>query len=146
MRALFRTPVIQAARTAASYRLLTEGDLHLMGIRHIEKAMRQDNYEVLFVNETVDMFPQLKVYKEGEPLIWVIIQSAMYPVKPKLSRILAQQVFAHAPSEQASLMYAPVMFVNTKSQNISLPSVNGSFTALFGGFEKVTKQYIQGLY
>lgn len=116
-----------------------------MGIVHIEKTMQQDHYEVLFVNERLDMFPQLKVYREGEPLYWVIVQSAMYPTKPTLMRILASKVLAHAPSEQAEILYAPVMFVNTKSQNISLPSANGSFTALFGGFEKVTKRYIQGL-
>lgn len=143
MRELFRYPVIQAARTAASYRLLSSDALHSMGVAHIERTLERQDFEILFQSGSPSRFPQLKAYKKGESLWWVVVEAAMYPHIPLLSGDVGKEVLKHARLEQAVVMYAPVMFINTKSQNLSLPSRNGNFSVLFSGFVEVSKQSLR---
>ena len=139
MRELFRYPTIQAARTAASYQLLSREALHQMGVAHIERTLSEQHYDIVFASGSSSQYPQLKVRKKREGLLWIIVESSMYPHNPTLKVEVGQHVLEHAKTEDASLLYAPVMFINTKSQNLSLPSQNGRFTALFNGFIPVTK-------
>ncbi|ADY13569.1 hypothetical protein [Sphaerochaeta globosa] len=143
MRELFRYPGIQAARTAASYRLLSPNELHSMGVAHIERTLAQQEYKILFQSGSPTRFPQLKAFKKGECLWWVVVEAAMYPHIPQLSDDVGLEVLKYARSEEALVMYAPVMFINTKSQNLSLPSQNGTFSALFNGFIEVSKQSLR---
>lgn len=143
MRELFRYPLIQAARTAASYRLLSAEALHAMGVAHIERKLEVQHFKILFHSGRADRFPQLKASKKGESLWWVVVQSSMYPNTPSLAGEVARTVLEYAHLEDAVVMYAPVMFINTKSQNLSLPSQNGSFSALFDGFIEVKKHSIR---
>lgn len=138
MRELFKYPVVQAARTAASYQLLSQEALHVMGIEHVQRILEQQQYEILFRSEALQRYPHLKAYREGENLWWIIVESSMYPHAPDLDADVARQLLHHAKSEDAKVYYAPVMFINTKNQNLGLPSRNGQFTALFNGFIPIT--------
>ena len=134
MRELFKYPVVQAARTAASYQLLSQEALHVMGIAHVQRILEQQQYEILFRSEALQRYPHLKAYREGENLWWIIVGSSMYPHAPDLAADVGRQLLHQAKSEDAKVFYAPVMFINTKNQNLGLPSRNGQFTALFNGF------------
>ncbi|MEA4860473.1 hypothetical protein SDC9_91587 [bioreactor metagenome] len=140
MRELFKYPVVQAARTAASYQLLSQEALHAMGIAHVQRTLEQQQFEILFHSEALLRYPHLKAYREGEDLWWVIVESSMYPQTPSLGSDVARQLLIHAKSEEAKVFYAPVMFINTKNQNLGLPSRNGQFTALFNGFVPITRK------
>ncbi|MGH0052640.1 MAG: hypothetical protein ACQ5SW_04540 [Sphaerochaetaceae bacterium] len=139
MRTLFRYPQIEAARTAASYKLLSEDALFAMGVSNVEEALLEMEYEIVFRSGNRGRYPHLKVYKQQGKLWWIIVGVGMYPDHPQLSDEVAGEVLKHAPLEKAKVYFAPVMFINTRSQNISLPSQNGSFTALFNGLIPVTK-------
>ncbi len=140
MRALFRFPQIEAARTAASYKLLSDDALYAMGVAYVEEALHEMGYTVVFRSGSRDRYPQLKAQKQNGKLWWVIVGVGMYPNRPHLGEEVTKQVLKHAPEEQAKVFFAPVMFSNTRSQNLSLPSQNGSFTALFNGLIPVTKR------
>ncbi len=143
MRALFRVPQIEAARTAASYKLLSEDALYTMGVAHVESSLQNMDVTVVFRSGSRSRYPQLKVQTQKGKLWWIIVGVAMYPHHPSLNEEVARQVLKHAPSEHAKVYFAPVMFINTRSQNISLPSKNGSFTALFHGLVLVRKESIR---
>lgn len=143
MRELFRYPNIQAARTAASYRLLSREALHQMGVAHIEKTLKEQAFDVVFRSSSFSQYPQLKAQRKDERLLWIIVESSMYPNTPELEQEVGLQLLGHAQSEDARVLYAPVMFINTKSQNLSLPSQNGRFTALFNGFVPITRKSLR---
>ena len=138
MRALFRYPQIEAARTAASYKLLSDGALYAMGIAYVEETLQKMGYSVVFRSGSRNRYPQLKARKQNGKLWWIIVGVGMYPNHPHLGEEVIKQVLKHAPEEQAKVYFAPVMFINTRSQNLSLPSQNGSFSALFNGLVAVT--------
>jgi len=140
MRALFRLPQIEAARTAASYKLLSDDALYAMGLAYVEEALHEMGQTVVFRSGSRNRYPQLKAQKQNGRLWWIIVGVGMYPNRPHLSEEVAKHVLKHAPEEQAKVYFAPVMFINTRSQNLSLPSQNGSFTALFNGLTPVTKR------
>jgi len=140
MRELFRYPNIQAARTVASYRLLSDQALHMMGVAHVEQVLESRQFKIIFRSKSQTRFPQLKAIKKGEALWWVVVEAAMYPHTPSLRSDVAKEVLKAARLEQALVMYAPVMLINTKSQNLSLPSQNGNFSILFNGFIEVSSQ------
>lgn len=137
MRELFRYPDIQAARTAASYRLFSDQALHAMAVAHVEQVLESDRFKIVFRSGSQSRFPHLKAARKDERLWWVVVEAAMYPHAPALSAEIAKQVLNHARLEKAVVMYAPLMFINTKSQNLSLPSQNGNFSVLFNGFIEV---------
>ncbi len=143
MRELFRLPTIQAARTAASYQLLSKEELHRMGVSHVVQKLAEQQYEVIFRSNSLSQYPQLKAQKKDNRLFWVIVKTSMYPNRPQLNAEVGENVLQFARSEKASLLYAPVMFINTKSQNLSLPSQNGRFTALFDGFVPITMKNLR---
>lgn len=134
MRELFRLPNVQAARTAASYQLLSMEALHFMGVDHIQRSLEQKQFEIVFKSGDPDRFPHLKAYLQGDKVWWIVVGTAMYPQTPSLGKDVASQVLRYARTEDAKVFYAPLLFINTKSQNISLPSKNGRFTVLFDGF------------
>nr|WP_321264814.1 hypothetical protein [uncultured Sphaerochaeta sp.] len=140
MRALFRLPQIEAARTAASYKLLSDDALYSMGVAYVEEALHEMGYAVVFRSGNRGRYPQLKAQMQNGRLWWIIVGVDMYPNRPRLSEEVAKQVLKYAPEEEAKVYFAPVMFINTRSQNVSLPSQNGSFTALFNGLQSVTKR------
>ncbi len=140
MRALFRYPQIEAARTAASYKLLSDDALYAMGVAHVEETLREMGYMIVFRSGSRDRYPQLKAQKQNGRLWWVVVGVGMYPNRPYLGEEVTKQVLKHAPQEQAEVYFAPVMFINTRSQNLSLPSQNGSFAALFNGLILLSKR------
>ena len=104
MRELFKYPVVQAARTAASYQLLSQEALHAMGIAHVQRTLEQQQFEILFHSEALQRYPHLKAYREGERLWWVIVESSMYPQTPSRPDVRANSL--HAKSEDAKVFYA----------------------------------------
>jgi len=146
MRDFLRYPIIQAARTAASQRLLSMHDLHMMGILHVEHRLIDEGYEILFRNNDLGRYPQLKAYREDEALLWVVVHSAMYPKEPNLPREMARVLLHHAPEEEALIRFASVSFVNTRSTVPSLASANGLFKPLTIRFEEIDGGYLRQLH
>lgn len=146
MRDFLRYPSIQAARTAASQRLLSTHDLHKMGIVHVEHCLIDEGYEILFRNNDLGRYPQLKAYREKEALLWVVVHTAMYPEQPDLPKEMARVLLHHASEEDALIRFASVSFENTRSTVPSLASANGFFTPHQIRFEEIDRGYLRQLH
>ncbi|HKM06315.1 MAG TPA: hypothetical protein VJ869_04940 [Sphaerochaeta sp.] len=145
MREFLRYPILQAARTAKSLRLMSEHDLHRMGILHIQHHLIAEGYEILFCNDDLGRYPQLKAYREDEALLWVVVHSAMYPDEPSLPKMMAKVLLDHASEEDALIRFASVSFVNTRSTVPSLASANGLFKPRLVRFEEIDQGYLRQL-
>ncbi len=140
MRNLFRYPQIQAARTASSTKLLNPEALHTMAVAHIQQVLVEQDFSIVFKSNHSTMYPHLKAAKKDGRIWWIIVGVGMYPDLPELPEHVKFQLLNNLPDADAVIYYAPIMFINTKNQNLSLPSQNGTFTPLFNGFIKISKE------
>ena len=117
-----------------------------MGILQVEHRLIDEGYEILFCNNDLDRYPQLKAYREEEALLWVVVHSAMYPEEPILSKEMARALLPHASEEDALIMFASVSFENTRSNVPSLVSANGFFTPHTIRFEEIGRGYLRQIH
>lgn len=137
-RQLFRYPVIEAARIAASNIWMSDDEIHSIGAAHIEWILTKLDYGIYNRSGTRHFFPQFRANFHDIGKWWVAVQVRMYPDEPVMPKLLVTKLYGMARETGAVLMHALVMPVNTRSMNNSLPSMNGNFTPLFDGLREIT--------
>ena len=115
----------------------TNQELHNIGMTHIGKTLQELNYEFIGVNSELLKNPQFVIYKDGEPKVFVLISTVVYPTNPNIiNEKLRETITEHAKKNNANVWFAGVGLANAKDIEDTLVK-NEDYLVKFDGFIKI---------
>ncbi|WGH74215.1 Na(+)-translocating NADH-quinone reductase subunit F [Tenacibaculum tangerinum] len=117
--------------------VLTEQELHNLGMNIVGKKLQEMGYEFIAVNSELKKHPQFVLYKKGEPTIFVLVKTTNNIQTPQEYDVLWMETFKkHAERQNAKVWYAGVGIANAES--IELPIFkNKPYYVAFEDFVKI---------
>ncbi|CAL2083046.1 Na(+)-translocating NADH-quinone reductase subunit F [Tenacibaculum sp. 190524A02b] len=117
--------------------ILTEQELHNLGMNIVGKKLQEMGYEFVAVNSTLKKHPQFVLFKKGEPTIFVLVKVTNNIQSPQEYDVLWMETFKeHAKKQNAKVWYAGIGIANAES--IELPVVKDKpYYVAFEDFVKV---------
>ncbi|CAA0150285.1 Na(+)-translocating NADH-quinone reductase subunit F [Tenacibaculum maritimum] len=96
--------------------VLTEQELHNLGMNIVGKKLQEMGYEFVAVNSTLKKHPQFVLFKKGEPTIFVLVKTTNNIQSPETYDVVWMETFKkHAESQNAKVWYAGVGIANAES-------------------------------
>jgi hypothetical protein len=100
--------------------VLTEQELHNLGMNIAGKKLQDMGYEFIAVNSALKKHPQFVLFKKGEPTIFVLVKVTNNIQNPQEYDVLWMETFKeHAKKKNAKVWYAGIGIANAES--IDLP-------------------------
>ena len=117
--------------------VLTEQELHNLGMNIAGKKLQKMGYEFVAVNSTLKKHPQFVLFKKGEPTIFVLVKFTNNIQTPHEYDVLWMETFKeHAKKQDAKVWFAGIGIANAES--IELPVFkNKPYYVAFEGFMKI---------
>ncbi len=115
--------------------ILTDEELHFLGIKVVFKSLTDDGYKVLQVRKELDINPQILATKEGVRY-FIVVRTARYPDMGVLKPEVAARVLMHAKKNSATCMFAGVGIANGNEESdvgMSQPVNDGEYFINYKG-------------
>jgi hypothetical protein len=97
-------------------RVLTEQELHNLGMNIVGKRLQEMGYEFVSVNSQLKKHPQFVLFKKGAPTIFVLVKTSNNIQSPKDYDVLWMETFkAHAKKQNAHIWFAGIGIANAES-------------------------------
>ncbi len=117
--------------------VLTEQELHNLGMNIAGKELQKMGYEFVAVNSTLKKHPQFVLYKKGEPTIFVLVKVTGNIQTPQEYDVLWMETFKeHAKKQNAKVWYAGIGIANAESTELPVFK-NEPYYLAFEGFTKI---------
>jgi hypothetical protein len=96
--------------------VLTEQELHNLGMNIAGKKLQEMGYEFVAVNSELKKHPQFVLFKKGEPTIFVLVKTTNNIQNPEEYDVLWMETFkAHAKKQNAKVWFAGIGIANAES-------------------------------
>lgn len=96
--------------------VLTEQELHNLGMNIVGKKLQEMGYEFVAVNSQLKKHPQFVLFKKGEPTIFVLVKTTSNIQNPKAYDVVWMETFKeHAKKQDAKVWFAGVGIANAES-------------------------------
>jgi len=121
--------------------ILTDDELHFLGIKVVYKAMVDEGYKILQVRKEMDINPQILATKDGVRY-FILVRTARYPDMGVLKPDVAARMLKHAKKNDATCLFAGVGIANAEGENekeMALPVKAGEYYINFKGLMPITK-------
>ena len=121
--------------------ILTDEELHFLGIKVVYKAMIDEGYKVLQVRKETDINPQVLATKNGRRY-FIVVRTARYPDMGILMPDVAARVLKHAKKNDATCLFAGIGIANADGENekeMTLPVKDGEYYINFKGLVPFTR-------
>ncbi|MFK5879239.1 MAG: Na(+)-translocating NADH-quinone reductase subunit F [Flavobacteriaceae bacterium] len=120
-------------------KVLTEQELHNLGMNIIGKKLQKLGYEFVAINSKLKKHPQFVLYKKGEPTIFVLVKVSNNIQQPETHSTIWLETFKeHAIKEHAKVWVANIGLAN--SESVELPVFEDQpYYVAFNDFEKILK-------
>ncbi len=115
--------------------VLTNEELHFLGIKAVYKAIIDEGYKVLQVRKEIDINPQILATKEGARY-FIVVRTARYPDMGILKPDVAARVLMHAKKNRVTSLFAGVGIANAYGDNdeeMSHPVRDGDYFINYKG-------------
>ncbi len=115
--------------------VLTDEELHFLGIKVVFKSLTDDGYKVLQVRKEPDVNPQILATKEGVRY-FIVVRTARYPDMGILTPEVAARVLMHAKKNKATCKFAGVGIANGNEDSdvgMSQPIKDGEYFINYKG-------------
>jgi hypothetical protein len=115
--------------------VLTDEELHFMGIKVVYKAMIDEGYKVLQIRKEKDINPQILATKDGKRY-FIVVRTAKFPDMGILMPDVAARVLIHSKKNNATSLFAGVGIANANGDNdeeMSHPVKDGEYFINFKG-------------
>ena len=100
-------------------KVLTEQELHNLGMNIAGKELQKMGYEFLAVNSTLKKHPQFVLFKKGEPTIFVLVKVTNNIQRPREYDALWMETFKeHAKKQNAKVWFAGIGIANAESTEL----------------------------
>lgn len=114
----------------------TEEEIHHIGMNFIGEELQKMGYEFLGVNSKLKKHPQFVIFKSGEPITFVMVNTVLYPNSFVDVPEVSQKVIKHAKAQDSSVWFAGIGLCNDEDPNA--PMKRGQpYRILFNGFKKL---------
>lgn len=117
--------------------VLTNEELHLLGIKVVYKDMIDKGYKVLNVRQEPDVNPQILATKDDK-CYFVVVRTAIFPDMGLLLPHLAGEVMKHGNKHNAVCYFASVGIANANGQNdeeMAKPVKGGEYYINYKGLQ-----------
>lgn len=122
--------------------LMSAEEIHAFGIEVVCKYLQKDGHEIIEINTTPGINPQI-VARKDEGLEFIVVRTACYPDKGQIeSEQLALQCIAHADRHHAICYFASVGIANAQGateQEMALPIKGAGFYVAYEGLVILTR-------
>jgi hypothetical protein len=121
--------------------LMTDEEIHNFGIDVVADDLKNDGYEILRVNYTMGMNPQIAARK-GDQLAFIVVRTACYPDKGRLEEAAHFQIIEHADEFDAIPFFASVGVANaeaTTEEQKGIPVRGAGFHAEYDGIVIISR-------
>jgi hypothetical protein len=124
--------------------ILTKAEIHHFGVEIVHSQMQRDGYEIVGVNPSMTVTPQIVARKKGQ-LHFVIVRTDFYPNRGSLAS--DQEFFynlEHAEKNNALCYFAGVRLCNAAAadagdeEGMSLPVKGADFYVEYEGLKIMT--------
>lgn len=96
--------------------VLTEQELHNLGMNIVGKKLQKMGYEFVAVNSQLKKHPQFVLYKKGSPTIFVLVKTTHNIQNPTEYDPIWMETFkTHAIKQNAKVWFAGVGIANASS-------------------------------
>ena len=115
--------------------VLTDEELHFLGIKVVFKSLTDDGYKVLKVRKESDINPQILATKEGVRY-FIVVRTARYPDMGILTPEVAARVLMHAKKNNATCKFAGIGIANGNEDSdvgMSQPVKDGEYFINYKG-------------
>ncbi len=115
--------------------VLTDEELHFLGIKVVFKSLTDDGYKVLQVRKESDINPQILATKEGVRY-FIVVRTARYPDMGILTPEVAARVLMHAKKNNATCKFAGIGIANGNEDSdvgMSQPVKDGEYFINYKG-------------
>ncbi|CAM1367580.1 Na(+)-translocating NADH-quinone reductase subunit F [Tenacibaculum xiamenense] len=117
--------------------VLTEQELHNLGMNIAGKELQKMGYEFVAVNSTLKKHPQFVLFKKGEPTIFVLVKVTGNIQTPQEYDVLWMETFKeHAKKQNAKVWFAGIGIANAESTELPVFK-NKPYYLAFEGFTEV---------
>lgn len=116
-------------------RVLTEQELHNLGMNIVGKELQKRGYEFIAVNSELKRHPQFVLFKKGEPTIFVLVKVSNNIQTPTSYDTVWMETFKqHAQKQNAKVWFAGIGIANAES--VELPVLKDQpYYVAFNDFE-----------
>lgn len=112
----------------------SEEEIHHIGMNFIGEELQNLGYEFLGVNSKLQKHPQFVIFKSGEPITFVMVQTVLYPEDFVEVPKIAEKVISHAKTQDSSVWFAGIGLCDADDHN--KPILRGNpYKILFNGFK-----------
>lgn len=96
--------------------MLTEQDIHNIGMNHVGKELQSMGFEFLGVNSELKKNPQFVTYKKNHTMNFVVVKTSIFPANKTdlFNQELINKLSQHAQEKCANLWFA---LVEIKTEN-----------------------------
>jgi hypothetical protein len=124
--------------------ILTKAEIHHFGIEIVQSQMQQDGFEILGVNPSITVTPQIVARKNGR-LCFVVVRTDFYPNRASLAD--DHEFFYnldHAEKNNALCYFAGVRLCNARAadkgdeEGMSIPVKGADFYVEYEGLKIMT--------
>lgn len=118
----------------------TAEEMHHIGMNFIGEELQKLGYEFLGVNSKPKKHPQFVIFKSGEPITFVMVNTVAYPNSFVDVPEVATKVIEHAKTQDSSVWFAGIGLCD--ADDPSAPLKRGKpYKILFNGF-KILHTYV----
>ncbi len=125
----------------AKGKIMTQEELHFLGIKVVYKDMIDNGYEVLNVRKETDVNPQILATKDGKRY-FVVVRTTAYPEMGILVPHIAADVLKHGTKHNAICLFASVGIANANGETeeeMAHPVVDGEYYINYKGLQAFPK-------
>jgi hypothetical protein len=124
---------------AKTIQLMTNEELHFLGIKVVYKDLIDKGYQVLNVRKELEVVPQI-LARHNNQFIMVVVKTERYPHMGHLTPQMAAETRALAAKHQAICYFASIGIANANGQTdeeMALPVIGGEFYINYDGFKPI---------
>jgi hypothetical protein len=121
--------------------LMTDEEIHDFGIEVVAEDLKKNGYDILRVNNTMGMNPQIAARK-GDQLAFIVVRTACYPDKGNLEEATHFQIIEHADEFDAIPFFASVSIANadaTTEEGKGIPVRGAEFHTAYEGLVIISR-------
>ncbi len=118
-------------------KVLTEEELHFLGIKVVYKDMVDNGFKILNVRKEPDVNPQILATKDDKRF-FIVVRTATYPDMGILLPHIAADVLKHGAKHDATCYFASVGIANADGQTdeeMAKPEKDGEYYINYKGLQ-----------
>ncbi|SEB97604.1 hypothetical protein SAMN04489761_2142 [Tenacibaculum sp. MAR_2009_124] len=117
--------------------VLTEQELHNLGMNIAGKELQKMGYEFVAINSTLKKHPQFVLFKKGEPTIFVLVKVTNNIQTTEEYDVLWMETFKeHAKKQNAKVWFTKIGIANSESTELPVFK-NKPYYLAFEGFTEI---------